>query len=259
MARKIFNADFFSVFKPWICFASGCLFGAILTVIGQIGMYRMTYLFSTSLLSLGVLGFYCFPVATIVLLIKNYAVLFIRRGYLTFMLPVKRSTLVLSTVLTAGLFILMTAGVMIVNAAFCAFLESLFIPEYRLFGDLFFGDINVLQTCTTLVILLLCALGFVTGVYMLITSFRINAALGKRNGGKIAAIVVGGTILLQTLALSLLIEGLSAIYPYAAYQTDVRAAYGTIVDLASIIGLVTINAVFIVRALYLVENRLNLR
>ncbi len=140
MLKKLLRYDFKSVLRFWWIAAISTLG---LAVIGgwsisvfenQKELPEMLYVVATLAAIVAVLGGVAFAIMTVILLFSRfYKNFFTDEGYLTFTLPVKRSSLLNSKLITSVATILMTGFVIIVDVliALCiAYYKDIFIKEF---------------------------------------------------------------------------------------------------------------------------------
>ncbi len=271
MFRKVFKYDFLAVIKLWSMFAGICLTGGVMAGIGAnlsasgIGSFMVI----TSLSLLGTLSLYSLPVATVVLLVKNYVgTMFSRRGYLTFMLPVKRSTIYWSKVASAAVYQVMTAVVLYVSAAIAALINvdgySSVVPEITDIADELARTSNFFENFIYSNILILAEFGFVVGIFELVTGFRLAVAPGggKRIALTIILIVVTFDVLFVMLIVTAVGGILSAAFSGSSAEIVpewMRTFSNVTGQLSVLFAVATFDAVCVMRSLYLIEHRLNLR
>ncbi len=140
MLKKLLRYDFKSVLRFWWIAAVSTLG---LAVIGgwsisvfenQKELPEMLYVVATLASIVAVLGGVAFAIMTVILLFSRfYKNFFTDEGYLTFTLPVKRSSLLNSKLISSVSTLLMTGFVIIVDIviALCiAFYEDIFVKEF---------------------------------------------------------------------------------------------------------------------------------
>ena len=185
MFKKVFKYDFLGIIKLWSLFAGICLFGGIISGFYSLIQSKMIsgFLLSSLLGTIGTMALYSLPIATIVLLIKNYAgTMFSRRGSLTFMLPVSRSTLYWSKVLTGAVYEVMTTVVLSVAVTITSLIgaenyTNVIVSNTRTILQTF----SLIESILILNITVLIEFGFIVGIYEIITGFRLAVVPG---GGK---------------------------------------------------------------------------
>ncbi len=205
MLRKCFKYDFLSVFKIWWIAAVTVLGLSVLAGFG----YRNRYLHYLDpdryhLWENTAEGAYFFAIVAILILttvlvaVRFYNNFFSDEGYLTFTLPVKRSTLFLSKILSGFVLSLMNVAVIIISVIITGIIIPASQPQYANafieFVVEFFGilqevpkeDIGwlILYVFEITVISLLSSLVSLLLLYMLIT---IGATMAKKH--KVAATV----------------------------------------------------------------------
>ena len=270
MFKKVFKYDFLAVIKLWSTFAGICLTGGVMAGVGAhisasgIGSFMV----STSLSLLGTLSLYSLPVATVVLLVRNYfGSMFSRRGYLTFMLPVKRSTIYWSKVASAAVYLVMTTVVVYASAAIVALLDadgySSVTTEVTELTDTVIRMSNFFQNIINVNIFLLVEFGFIVGIFELVTGFRLAVAPG--GGKRIALTIILIVVTFDVLFVMLIVTAVGGILSAAFSGSSVSVpewmrTFSNITEQLSVLfAVATFDAVCVTRSLYLIEHRLNLR
>jgi|GEM_PF-3194218 len=265
MSGKIFFNYFKKIFMPWLLFAAIYIVGSLVSsaVTTSSSNFAIVLWFLDSLATMAT---YALPIATFVLLVKNYAAdFFSSRAYLTFMLPVNRSTLFFAKILVACAYIIMDVVLFVVMSAFI----SLF-TDYGVFGSLIGSIPEMTSTITTPTFFSVVLVGnavivgtyaFIAFVYEAITEFNLTIRPGgpKRIVPTIIITVVVSEVSFSFL-LVLLLEGIfSAVYTIDTYDMAIKYSYDITSLIALNAALITLGAVFTLRAEYLLKNKLNVR
>lgn len=167
MLKKLIKYDFKAIFKYWwiaalASTAISVLGGFCIRIISsEKQLPRMIDTIGAIGLVLVCFGFVAFILSALILTIKRfYTNFFTDEGYLTFTLPVKKSQLLNSKLITAILFQIMTGAVFIVNVVTMICIGA---SEY-IFSQQF---INVLKRFFELIAHIIDILGLYTPVYIL--------------------------------------------------------------------------------------------
>ena len=268
MFKKVFKYDFLAIIKMWALFAGICLFGSVIMGIGAriqssgVGSYML----SSVLTMLGTLALYSLPVATIVLYVKNYVgTLFSHRGYLTFMLPVQRTTLYWSKVLAAVVYEAMSSLVLLVAISIATSIGSssvsIVTEVAKSTANNWFSSSSPLEIFISLNITALIGYGVVVGIFELVTGFRLAVVPG---GGKkialtIVAIVVTAEIVFVLLIITLLEDIFTIGIAEDLVAEGLRSFYNVTTLFTVLLGVATFDVICMLRSLYLIRHRLNLR
>ena len=140
MLKKLLRYDFKSVLRYWWIAAVSTLGLALIggwsisVFENQKELPEMLYIVATLAAIIAVLGGVAFSILTVILLFSRfYKNFFTDEGYLTFTLPVKRSSLLNSKLITSVSMVLLTGFVVVVDVliALCiAYYEAIFIAEF---------------------------------------------------------------------------------------------------------------------------------
>ena len=274
MFKKLFRRDFTSILKLWAIFVGVCITGSVVAALSLRATINSDYYFFDlgGLMTLiGYSGMMSLPVATTVLIIKNFAgPLFTTRGYLTFMLPVKRSTIFKSKIVVGCVYeamnLVVYAFVLTIFAA--VFARSGYNPVMSavtgLWHAIFNGPtmINVIKGVLISSIILIGEYASLTFIYAAITEFVLVIKPGgaKRVAWTIILLVVGFYMLMIFLLISLLADVFSSLGSGYYDLSQGTKLFYDVVGLASVtFATACLGAIFTLRPLYLIENRLNLR
>ena len=158
MLKKCFKYDFRNFLKIWLILSgilisvsvpAGLGIGRLIrdTANGEANLFFVLYIILFMTFYFGIVAY---PVGTTILMcVRYYTHFFSDQGYLTFTLPVKRSTLFFSKLLTSVLYSIMSFGVMltsVITVVTCAGGMAETIPElWWIVVDLWnFGGINLI-------------------------------------------------------------------------------------------------------------------
>ena len=213
---------------------------------------------------IGMGAIYSMPVATVVLIIINYVKGFFgSRGYLTFMLPVKRKTLYYSKLVSAFIYAALNASVLTVVGVIFLFVLEIdkisTLPE--IFEFVLSGNpILVVTECFLLFnIIVFGEYAAITLIFEIITEFNLAVKPGgaKKIAGTIVATVVSAYVFIIVLFFSFIQD----VYSYNILN-DLSSGMRNFHDVASLTAvaaaLLALGSVFMARSLYLIENKLNL-
>lgn len=243
MLKKLLRYDFKSILRFWWIAAVSTVG---LALIGGWGwsvyendkvLPEMLYIVATLAAIIAILGGVAFAIMTVIILFSRfYKNFFTDEGYLTFTLPVKRSSLLNSKLITSVATVLMTGFVIIVDlviAFFIAFHEDVFAKEFwediiKAIKDYFetYGGYAVYSIIQTIVSAILNVVISVLFAFCCITIASIIAKKAK----VITAIViyylanstvVFGLVMYNLFAMDTLIDWISSVPIYLENPTAV--------------------------------------
>ncbi len=269
MFNKLFKYDFKSVFRFWWIFAVAAI------VLSVMGGFLLDALFTITsqeepdilLTILSMLGFFfsimllaCFPLATIIMtLIRYYKNFFSDEGYLTFTLPVKRSQLLCSKLLSNFVFQIMSGAITLLGALIILGLglrqhSAEFYQEFYTAFQPAGAHWNFVDTALLLSMLLSGIVGILYGCNMFYLCITIGSVISKKHkaltgiGIYLAFTAVSGTInqFVMSLFLVMEMENLSGATSTLLYFIVTSLLNGGFAALAYCVNL------------YLLKNKLNL-
>ena len=276
MFRKIFARNFISGLKMWLIFAAVTFGGGLLSAIliatsgfstgNDQNALGASIFYPTAML----IGFECIavlPIANVVLIAVRYSGDFFgKKGYLTFMLPVRRRDLYFSKVLCGCVYVLMTYAVSALSIALIVFSVAIKTPYQTIMNEIsyFITIPDTIQVADVILLSLVSVASnylLVVFIYEIITGFNLNlrARGGKRVALTVVFTAVGAYVAFILLYLSLFAGGTSLINKIIYLSPAARSALPTLTLVALLAAELTLSAIFTLRSLHLVENRLNLR
>ncbi len=274
MFNKVFKYDFNYVFRFWWIFAVTSLGVSVvggLLVRSLIEMTTSTIQsdFQDFLIFLCFLGLFMlivmlcfFPAAsTIGCLIRYYKNFFSDEGYLTFTLPVSRTTLLNSKILNYATFSTISLLVLLVDALIIAFIGTA-EGTIQFFKDLghaiFYSD----WTGSLIALLVLIPILLITALFMGVCVFYLSITIGSVISKKHKVLVGIGVY----YGINMLLSGVQQLFYFltsAMFFNDLSYTYDTfavlnVYMLFSVILYLAIGIVSYCINLYCLKNKLNL-
>lgn len=274
MFAKLLKYDCRSVFKYWWVAALTSLpvslFGGLCIQIAKVENTHYALIQGLSILGivLVVLALLVLPVLTEILIIMRfYKHFFTDEGYLTFTLPVKRSTLIHSKLLTAMLFSLVSGVIVVVDVLLMLAVgipEDMFDPRtwHSLWEALtdFYNTVGGFGALYTLQILLILLVGMLLSILTVFVCITLANMVTKRHKVLTAiAFYYGLSAVSSVVSQTLTIGGVFGLFIRLDELEQTAMYTATAFILLGVLGIFAAIATgFYLVELYLLDKRLNL-